>query len=537
MKKKQIKEVLATKEQITAIEKAIGEPIDSFISKFSNDKDLSVFSQNLYRQLRQAQDLSQKVASTGSYQPLLANQYTKDINLNPLVATSEELEDWLRTPQHYANNLRGLSQYLSYAVGQYRTLLNNTNSSLAFNYILLPNGNYTEEQINSEEFRLDYDRALSTCAKLNIRSQFPRIHLGTLYDGVFYGYINETKQSKTLIQIPSDYCYITAPWAYGWRFAVDLTYFDRMIGISEICIPELGEAYKTFIKAREAGIKGEALAPLQYFPMPVSKTWCFTSDILHSDTVPPFASSMMSALDILSYNKLLKNKLIFELYKVIALKIPMDKDNKKMTLTYDEAKEMLAVIQSQLPENINVYASPFDSEPINTNQVDNLQSIVNLGTDAFGQSSGVPQELMGDTGLKQGTALKFVQDMNFTSSSNSAYIQFQNFVNLQIALNTRCFNFKVLFFGNKVKALEEQTHFAELFRTTNIPPDCYLASLGIEPHQMASHLILGNKLNLKQYMTPIVSAFNSKNVNGGEGRKPKDEADLADGGEMSRDYK
>lgn len=528
----------ATQEQIKIIEKAVGEPIGSFVHKFSNADGVKLYSQNLYAQLRKTQDISQRLASTGSYQPILSEQYNTSINLNPLVASSEQLEDWLKTPQYHSEVLRGLSQYLSFAVGQYKSLIEISNSGKAFNYILVPSEVGIEEDIDSEEYIKDYNIALNTCKRLNIKYQMAKADLVQLFDGAVFYYIKETKQSLTLIQLPTSFCYIVAPYSYGWQFAVDLSYFDKFIGLADYAIPELGEAYKKFVEARKQGLKGDELAPVQYYPMSVTNSVVFTSDIVHSDVVPPMSSSMMSALDILSYKQLLKNKLIFELYKVIALKIPLDKDNKKMILTYEQAKEMVSTIQSQLPENINVYASPFDSESINTNQVDNLQSIVNLGSNSIGTSSGTPEELLGSTGLKQGTSLKYVGDINFTRSARNAYLQYENFINFQIAIRCKKYKFQIKMFGNEIKKIEEQKHYAELFRTTNLPPDFYLASLGLEPHQMAGYLMLNNKLDLKKYMTPIVSAFNTK---GGveeqsKGQPIKSNEDLAEGGEIARDY-
>ena len=81
-------------------------------------------------------------------------------------------------------------------------------------------------------------------------------------DGVGFYVIQETNDTITFLQLPTDYCYITAPWTYGWLFAIDLTYFDRLVGMPEM-LPELTEAYRVFVEKREAGYTGEKLAPFQ----------------------------------------------------------------------------------------------------------------------------------------------------------------------------------------------------------------------------------------------------------------------------------
>ena len=61
---------------------------------------------------------------------------------------------------------------------------------------------------------------------MNIKYQFPKMDLQVMQDGVGFYFIQETNDTITFLQLPTDYCHITAPWTYGWLFAIDLTYFD-----------------------------------------------------------------------------------------------------------------------------------------------------------------------------------------------------------------------------------------------------------------------------------------------------------------------
>lgn len=533
----------ATAKQIAEIDKGIkeleiGENLEDFVKKISSEEYRENFAKSLTKSLRALSKISQIDTHNGSYQAILSQNMFQDINIDPKVASSSELEKWLMQPSRYDANLRSLSQYLNYAVGQYNSLLWVANTSKAFNYVLLPNEYDIGDKVKTNEYKESYQRACDVLRKLNIKSQLSKVDLQVLFDGVAFYYINNTTEEITLYQLPSEYCYIVAPWAFGYRFAFDLTYFNDYVSIGGIAFPELKAAYEKLVKARESGIKGEELASIQYYVFEPDKGWCFTFDPIHPDKVPPFASSMLSALDILSYRQLIKDRAVFELYKVLALKIPLQKDSQKMALTYDEAAAIRNVIQAQLPENITCYASPFDSEAIDTNQIDNLDDLVNLGTNNFANSSGLNESLLGGGDMKQATALQFCYNVFFQKISKNAYRQYENFINW--LLRKECGNrFQVQMFGSTARPQDDINMYSNIVKSNNCGVQFLFASMGLEPFNTLSMLQLDEELGYKDLMIPIQSMFQASGSSGsGEkpGRPKKNESDLTESGTKSRDY-
>lgn len=533
----------ATAKQIAEIDKGIkeleiGENLEDFVKKISSEEYRENFAKSLTKSLRALSKISQIDTHNGSYQAILSQNIFQDINIDPKVASSSELEKWLMQPSRYDANLRSLSQYLNYAVGQYNSLLWIANTSKAFNYVLLPNEYDISDKVKTNEYKESYQRACDVLRKLNIKSQLSKVDLQVLFDGVAFYYINNTTEEITLYQLPSEYCYIVAPWAFGYRFAFDLTYFNDYVSIGGIAFPELKAAYEKLVKARESGIKGEELASIQYYVFEPDKGWCFTFDPIHPDKVPPFASSMLSALDILSYRQLIKDRAVFELYKVLALKIPLQKDSQKMALTYDEAAAIRNVIQAQLPENITCYASPFDSEAIDTNQIDNLDDLVNLGTNNFANSSGLNESLLGGGDMKQATALQFCYNVFFQKTSKNAYRQYENFINW--LLRKECGNkFQVQMFGSTARPQDDINMYSNIVKSNNCGVQFLFASMGLEPFNTLSMLQLDEELGYKDLMIPIQSMFQASGSSGsGEkpGRPKKNESDLTESGTKSRDY-
>jgi hypothetical protein len=526
-------EPMATPEQLKKIENMLGEPLEEFIKLTTDEYKLQVFANNLARSVRQVEMLTTQSSSNGKYQPVYSEQILKDININPRVASSVQIEEWLLCPQYFDENLRHLSQYLSYAVGQYNRALWYLNTIKSFNYVPKFPFTTTEDEL-SEQYEKDWNTYLQVLQKMNLKYNIPRIDAQLMYDGAACYYLVETNDTISMHNIPIDYCYITAPWTFGYTFAINLVYFDKFATLDNQ-VPELVQAYDLFVEMRRNLYSGKELAPYQYYQVPPNKGWVFTFDPIHPDKVPPLTSSMATSLDILSYKELLKNKLALDLYKVIALKIPLDKDNKQMAITYKLAEEITQVIQSTLPDNMKVFSSPFESLPINTDQANRFEDIINISNNNFSASTGFNQGLFGSNIAKQGTAIQLSSKVDFAYASTHLYKQYDNFVNYQIAIRTKKYRFGVRFFGNKIEEQKEIEMYSGLVRTTNSHLFMFFASTGHEPFEIKPCLQMENKLGLRDLMKPLVSAFNSKQESDG-GRSKKNDSDLTDSGENTRDY-
>jgi len=278
--------------------------------------------------------------------------------------------------------------------------------------------------------------------------------------------------------------------------------------------------------------QGEDLAPFQYYQVPPEHGWCFTFNPAMPDKLPPLTSSVAAALDTLSYKELLKNKVALDLFKVIAMKIPMDKENREMIVTYNIAEEILDAVQSTLPKNIKAYVSPFDSEPIATDQAGRFEEIVNISNDTFYASSGFSSTMFGSSSIKTGAALKISSTVDFNYAAFHMYRQYENFINFQLKLKNKRFNFQTQMFGNALNEDVERDIALKEMITGNSGVLDYFATKGYEPFQITSTLLLEDKLNLRDKMQPFVSAFNNKTNNAG---RPTS-ANVGDAGETTRDY-
>ncbi|MEG1726113.1 MAG: hypothetical protein RR313_12035, partial [Anaerovoracaceae bacterium] len=456
-KKKRGRPKKATAEQLEFIDFGIqklglGESLQDFAEKMSDDGKRKMFAMTLAQQMQSAQSVADQMAHNGSIQPILSQNYFQKINTNPMVATSEDIELALQNPNKNGRFLRSISQYLSYTVGNYNRALYYFNTIKSYNYELIP-FDTDSSLIGSDEYMVAYRKVLGVLGKLNIKYQAPKIDLQCQYDGVATYWINEMSDSIQFTQLPSDWVYLTAPWAMGYRASFDLTYFDRYMGM-EIAIPELWDAYKHFVVKREEGLSGDKLAPIQYYPLPIGKHWVFSFDPIHPDACPPLSSSLGAGLDVLTYRGLTKQIAALDIYKVIALKIPTDKQD-KLLVTYDMAAQITQVIQSTLPENIKVFTSPFESEAMPMSQENRFEKLIGLANENFNTSVGVQQGNFGGDTLKQSGALDFSGRVDFEYASKHMYTQMANCVNYLIGKVCHPYKFKVQFFGNALRRDDE----------------------------------------------------------------------------------
>lgn len=532
----------ATPEQMNFINESIrnaglGDSLDDFASRFVSDSYRANFATTLSKQLQATQSIADGFAKDGTSQPQLSEQLYQQLNINPRIATSEQIDRWLEQPQYFSEELRGLSQYLNYAVGQYHRSIWYFNTIKSFNYTLNPTDIDNGDSVSEKDYLHAYEICLKTLRKMNIKYQFPKIDLQVLIDGVGFYWIAETDDTLSFLQLPSEWCYIVAPWTYGFQFAFDLTYFDRYVGL-DIAIPELYEAYNHFVSMRESkNLSPEKIQYLQYYPVPVDRSWVFTFDPVHPDKVPPLSSAMGAALDVISYKQLLKDMLALDLFKVIALKIPLKKDGNNMAISYNEAREITQVIQSSFPDNIIAYSSPFDSESIAVNQTDRFSDIVGISNDTFYSNVGVSDGNFGSNQIRQGTALQFASTVDFAYASTHMYSQFSNCVNWILLQKTRKYKFTVTFFGNKLNDQAETKSYADLVRTANMPVMKLFAYAGFEPFEVISTLRLESELGVKNLMEPLTSAFQKSAKDSGKANGRPQQEVVSDAGEKSRDYR
>ena len=487
----------ATKEQM--------ETISTYVNYIKSDAGANKVSQRIMTGMNDLKSLTRLLSDNGMYTPVLSEQFLQEMGFSSASSTTEELTSWLQHPDMYDINLRKLSHYLENSVAQYGRAVSLLSDIKTYNYDLRCATPNLSQKVGTDAFVRSRNKALDTLRKLNIPYQIRRIDRKTCEDGVAFVYFNRHKDGIDLFDLPTDYCYITAPWSYGYLFALDLTYFDRF-AFSEMQVPELWTAYETFCKMRIqlADSDPNELVPYQYYMVSPFDGWCCVFDSTRPIKVPPMIGGALGALDSLGYRDLIKQKALIDLWRVLPLKIPIDEKSGKMLVSYKEASSIIDAIQAVLPENIITFASPFETaNPVNADQTDVMSGLQAISNKGFYDYSAMPNALF-NTDMKSGAALKLATQTLFAYASSGIYASMQNLVNwiLRVECGSQ-FDWHIVFHGNKMYEEEEKEKAVKLFQAGNFPVSYVMSHFGFEPFDIENAFIMDNAIGIKDIMKPI----------------------------------
>ncbi len=491
------------------------------------------FSQQYAMSLKQTINQLNVLNESGFYNPVQGQDYIQSLNISPLIPTQAQLTEWLKNPSRNQKALRDVSQFLDGAIMQYKRSIKHFSSILTYRYDLRPLSRVPKDADDKKEYLSSMNTCNNLLKKLNIKYQMEKMVWDVMQSGVSFYYIKDTNNFRTLYPLPKDYCYITGFWDYGYTFALDLSFFDRAVGLGEV-IPEFYEAYKFFIQMRELGVAGDRLKRFQYYPVPVENSYVFTFDPLHADTSPPLKGVFKDAFEILSYKDLLKQKTVLDTVTLLFQQIPYDTDSKKFIMEYNEASKIVAATQQLLPKGVRTLASPFKGEQFNFSQAQNMNGIIGVGDSLFWSSIGINATLMGGE-TKSALVLKYSleSDMSFI---DHLYQQISNFINWQLMLASRKYNWQVKFFGNRYSEAEERKDYQNAVASANMPITKLLAYWDIEPFEIMPLLELEKELGIKEKLLPIIagSQMSGKDVENKGGAPTK--SNLTEGGENQKTY-
>lgn len=95
-------------------------------------------------------------------------------------------------------------------------------------------------------------------------------------------------------------------------------------------------------------------------------------------------------------------------------------------------------------------------------------------------------------------------------------------------------------FGSTARPQDDINMYSNIMKSNNCGAQFLFAAMGLEPFNTLSMLQLDDELGYRDLMIPIQSMFQSTGNNiqpkGDPGRPKKNESDLAESGERSRDY-
>lgn len=450
----------------------------------------------------------------------------------------ESLRTYLRNPATDANNknLRKLSNYIYTVSHVYRRMVNYKAHQInCKTWTAYPIVNMVEE--NDEESILkEYERVVNIVTNMHMETQIYKLMLSLWKNGVVYGYIYgdpEEEGSFYIHVLDPDYCKIScASYDNGvLGFLFDMTYFNSNVEQLEYYDKEFQTLYKQY---KNDNVKWKQL--------PIERTICLKIDLDNLDySIPPLSGLLEQIISLTDLQAAQDEIDSLQNYKMVWGKLDTISGTKSpddFAVDLDLALAFMKKINAALPENVAYALSPLDLDTIEFK--DNDASDSNVLSKAYSnviESNG--SIIMNSNKITNSTAFKLAmkvecEDAMAPTTQLNAWLKFY------------------LKYNHNVETITvEFSDISPYFMDDEIEKYTKLAGLGLPIKSELSSMVNANpqksfgmdflerqllKLGIERWNNPLVSsAVQSGNPSDAGGAPKKEDGDLSDEGEATRD--
>lgn len=458
------------------------------------------------------------------------------------VYSKDNLRTYLQNPSTEANhkNLRNLSEFLYTVSHVYRRLvLNKANQFDAKSYIVYPklndNGDVEESSYHN------YIKTSNYVQGMHLDTQVRKCLIKAWLDDVVYGFCyGEPENDNFFIHILNpDYCKISSVDYYSGKinFAFNFSFFDGSNSFYlDVYDPIFNKMYNSY----------KSDSKLRWQELPPEKTFCLKINEENLDyPIPPFSGMFNSLIDLVDLSQIQAIKDELSAYKLIWAKIDTISGSKEVDdfqIDLELANQFYQKLQSVLPEGVAFGMSPMDLNDI-TFEADaaNDTNVINKALTNLIETNG--DIVLNSNKITNSTSFKYAM-MAESMTAMAAVKQFNVWVNFYIKNNLGVDDIIVEF--SDVSKYFKDDKIEQLLKLAqySLPVKMQIVSLlGIDPAQCRSLEYLEDKLGLAKtkWISPLVSSnvqsSLSENGDGSDGAPVKDDGELTDEGEKTRDKK
>lgn len=353
-------------------------------------------------------------------------------------------------------------------------------------------------------------------------------------EDVFFGIYWLDDEGLTIIPFPADYAKIDGKMnGFGnFTFSIDVTYFRSRAYLLEAWGSPIDEMYKEY---ERTGVKWQHMSEEHGI--------CLKYNSQDYDlVVPPFLGlflSLISLEDLSDYTAIQNEQEIYKLliYKLKGLAGVKDSDKFEVSPTAG-AKYFNKFVNEALPnytsaamlpgsEDIQV-VSFSDDATTDTNKI--TKTLIGLMDQAGGA------ELLVGSKITSAEALKMVRILNRNFAMSTVLPQIEGWVNMVLSLNIKNPGIVKL---TKISSYEKDDYSEKLLSAaqSGMPTIFeYMATLGYSERETLAMNALQTSLDLPQLLVPLNTSYTISGTSGeiGQGAPKKDEGDLTDSGDRSR---
>lgn len=271
----------------------------------------------------------------------------------------DDILGYLQNPARNASRIIDASIYLYSTVTLYQRLCKYFADMPTYDYIVAPTKLKDSDLSTADaaKYRKQYFKVLSALENMNIKKHANIMAKVAMREGAFFGVEVSTSDSYTIYRFPHDYCRVTSDEDGCPMFSVDLSYFDQRPMVIETMGGEMQTAYNAY-----KNTNGQ-----RWYEPSSSIQVCILADESLDYIVPPLSGCFADLYLIDNYKDMASAKTAIDIYKLISMKLPTDKDG-KMTVDDAVATKFYNQVASQLPDQIGLGMSPFEISEVSFNR-------------------------------------------------------------------------------------------------------------------------------------------------------------------------
>lgn len=439
----------------------------------------------------------------------------------------EDIIRFLAHPEKHEKELRRAVRYVYNASPHFRRLIEYFVGLSDLAYVVSPY-RVDPKRANKNSVSSHYRKTLSLLSTMQIKTQFPEILSTCLREDVFYGTIWRSDDTITIQKLPSDYCQIPSVEGNVCNVAFDFSYFDTRLNSIDNYPQEFKRKYEIYRQSMGKERWIELDAP-ESFAIKCNKSFL-------EFAVPPFAGILPEIFDIENYKQLKMDGVEISNYAMLAMYIPMT-DDFKWGIDEEKARKFWGNLDGVLPAQIGSILSPMKLEKISFEKSNNSDDdTVAEAEKSLFTAAGVSSLLFNNEKASANALLLSIKaDQAITFGIVKSI---EDMVNRYIQSFNYGKNFKVTFLDCSrfnQKELGDAYLKAASYGLPTI--SMYAASQGLGQAELDSMSFLENDiLGLHDMFKPLMnSAQLSSSSDGEPGAPQKDEGELTDDGEISRE--
>ena len=484
--------------------------------------------------------------NSGYYTPDVINRQIKNINMNPIEATIEGIEQALKSPKDSETILRNYATNLEIQNMYYKRLIRYNSDMPCWNLNFDVVNLKKDSELKSKEFKDDLNILDDFCNKFNFKEEFSVALRQMIRQGVFYCILRDDGDKYVLQELPPDFCIITGRHDYGLLFDFDMNWFIGNYGVDINMYPKVfKKMYRDIF--RKITNKYNPSSPVdnrnstfvywhQCSPSDGFWAWKISPELA---TIVPYYSALFTEMAMQpTVRRLQEDKYFIEASKLLVGIIGMNKDNKsgnannQINITPDILGKFLGIARQGLASQIGLTALPMDdikAVEFNTKERNMLTEYIKNITD---QSTASSASLLDDNKLNvHQSKLASAIDENFIMS---IYPMFANFIEYYVNQRTKKYKFKITLcdFNTPDNRSERQSRFKDMAQMGIVDFQNVARIYDITPFELNRRLSISKSMGFENKLTSLLSLNNQspknsdfKNNNTGRESDPNSDND------------